>query len=169
MKTIAASVDLHTRSRAALASFDVKGAAEVEVTKLAGLEGVGYSMGAAAADFDNDGWTDLYVTGVNRNVLYHNNGDGTFTDVTERSGVTGRDASGKKLWSVGAAWLDYDNDGYLDLFVVNYLDWSPENSKVCGEKGKRLMPVERLVVALIAVVLETVVTCALARAVGANR
>src|SRR6266481_5883525 len=94
--------------------------------------------GVALFDFDNDGWTDLYVTGVNRNVLYHNNGDGTFTDITERAGVSGRDANGKKLWSVGAAWVDYNNDGYLDLFVVNYLDWSPENSKVCGEEGKRL-------------------------------
>src|SRR5438105_3265353 len=109
-----------------------------DVTQHAGLKGDGYSMGVAAADFDNDGWTDLYVTGVNRNVLYHNNGDGTFTDVTERAGVSGRDANGKKRWSVGAAWVDYDNDGYLDLFVVNYLDWSPENSKVCGEEGKRL-------------------------------
>jgi hypothetical protein len=109
-----------------------------DVTQHAGLKGDGYSMGVAAADFDNDGWTDLYVTGVNRNALYHNNGDGTFTDITERAGVSGRDANGKKLWSVGAAWVDYDNDGYLDLFVVNYLDWSPENSKVCGEEGKRL-------------------------------
>jgi enediyne biosynthesis protein E4 len=109
-----------------------------DVTARSGLKGEGYSMGVAAADFDNDGWTDLYVTGVNRNVLYHNNGNGTFTDVTEKSGVAVRDANGKKLWSVGAAWLDYDNDGYLDLLVVNYLDWSPENSKVCGSEGKRL-------------------------------
>jgi len=109
-----------------------------DVSQHAGLKGEGYSMGVAAADFDNDGWTDLYVTGVNRNVLYHNNGDGTFTDITERAGVSGRDANGKKRWSVGAAWVDYDNDGYLDLFVVNYLDWSPENSKVCGKEGKRL-------------------------------
>jgi hypothetical protein len=95
-------------------------------------------MGAAAADFDNDGWTDLYVTGFNRNILYHNNGNGTFTDVTERARVSGRDASGKKLWSTGAAWLDYDNDGRLDLFVTNYLDWSLANPRLCGEPGKRL-------------------------------
>jgi len=109
-----------------------------DVTERAGVAGAGYSMGVAAADYDNDGWTDLYVTGVNRNFLYHNNGDGTFTDVTERAGVAGLDAKGKKLWSVGAIWLDYDNDGHLDLFVANYLDWSWASSKVCGDRGKRL-------------------------------
>ena len=103
-----------------------------DVTERAGVRGEGYSTGVAAADFDNDGWTDLYVTGVNRNILYHNNGDGTFTDVTERAGVSAVDQNGRKLYSVGAAWLDYDNDGHLDLFVVNYLDWSVANSKVCG-------------------------------------
>jgi len=108
-----------------------------EVTGRAGVTGEGYSMGAAAADYDNDGWTDLYVTGVNRNILYHNNRDGTFTDVTEKAGVTGI-FGGKKLWSVSAAWIDYDNDGLLDLFVTNYLEWSPENSRVCGLPGKRL-------------------------------
>jgi hypothetical protein len=109
-----------------------------DVTERAGLRGEGYSMGAAAADFDGDGWTDLYVTGVNRNVLYHNEGDGTFTDVTARAGVSATTAGGKKLWSVDAAWLDYDNDGDLDLFVADYLDWSPANNKVCGSEGKRL-------------------------------
>jgi hypothetical protein len=108
-----------------------------DVTDHAGLRGAGYSIGAAAADFDNDGWTDLYVTGINRNILYRNNHDGTFSDVTERAGVAGV-ADGKKLLGVSAAWVDYDNDGRLDLFVTNYLDWSPENSKVCGEPGKRL-------------------------------
>ena len=109
-----------------------------DVTERAGLGGAGYSMGAAAADFDNDGWTDLYVTGVNRNVLYRNEGAGRFRDVTEAAGVAGIDASGKKLWSVGAAWLDHDNDGDLDLFVANYLDWSPANNRVCGAEGRRL-------------------------------
>ena len=108
-----------------------------DVTEKAGVAGEGYSMGAAAADCDNDGWTDLYVTGVNRNILYHNNHDGTFSDVTQKAGVTGI-FGGKKLWSVSAAWIDYDNDGLLDLFVTNYLDWSPENSRVCGPPGKRL-------------------------------
>jgi hypothetical protein len=95
-------------------------------------------MGAAAGDFDNDGWTDLYVTGFDRNILYHNNRDGTFTDVTEHACAGGRDASGKKLWSAGAVWLDYDNDGLLDLFVANYLNWSLADKCVCGEPGKRL-------------------------------
>jgi len=108
-----------------------------DVTERAGVAGEGYSMGAAAADYDNDGWTDLYVTGVNRNILYHNNHDGTFTDATQKAGATGI-FGGKKLWSVSAAWIDYDNDGLLDLFVANYLDWSPENSRVCGAPGKRL-------------------------------
>jgi enediyne biosynthesis protein E4 len=108
-----------------------------DVTEHAGVAGAGYSMGAAAADYDNDGWADLYVTGVNRNILYHNNRDGTFTDVTQKAGVTGI-SSEKKLWSVSAAWIDYDNDGLLDLFVTNYLEWSPENSRVCGAPGKRL-------------------------------
>ena len=109
-----------------------------DVTERAGVRGEGYSMGAAAADYDNDGWTDIYVTGVNRNILYHNNGDGTFTDVTQRAGVGGFTSDGKKLWSVSAAWVDYDSDGLLDLFVANYLDWSFENSQVCGPVGKRI-------------------------------
>jgi enediyne biosynthesis protein E4 len=109
-----------------------------DVTDHAGLSGEGYSMGVAAADYDNDGWTDIYVTGVNRNFLYHNNGNGTFTDVTTHAGVTAVNTAGKKLWSVSAAWIDYDNDGRLDLFVNSYLDWTPQNSRVCGPAGKRL-------------------------------
>src|ERR1700747_2149982 len=108
-----------------------------DVTERAGVAGEGYSMGAAAADYDKDGWTALYVTGVNRNILYHNNHDGTFTDVTQKAGVTGIFGS-KKLWSVSAAWIDYDSDGLLDLFVANYLEWSPENSRVCGAPDRRL-------------------------------
>jgi hypothetical protein len=115
-----------------------KGGTFRDVTEQVGVRGEGYSMGASAADYDNDGWTDLYVTGVNRNILYHNEGNGTFADVTERAGVSGRTADGKKLWSVGGAWLDYDNDGDLDLFVANYLDWSPEDNKLCGVEGKRM-------------------------------
>jgi hypothetical protein len=108
-----------------------------DVTERTGLRGEGYSMGAAAGDFDGDGWPDLYVSGVNRNVLYHNQGGRSFADVTARAGV-GAEAGGRKLWSVGAAWLDYDNDGDLDLFVANYLDWSPEVNRVCGREGQRL-------------------------------
>jgi hypothetical protein len=109
-----------------------------DVTDRAGLRGDGYSVGAAAADYDNDGHVDLYVTGYNRNILYHNNGDGTFTDVTGKAGVTGVSSSGKKLWGIAAAWIDFDNDGKLDLFVTNYLDWSFATSRVCGAPGKRL-------------------------------
>jgi hypothetical protein len=109
-----------------------------DVTRRAGVRGEGYSMSASAADFDDDGWTDLYVTGVNRNILYHNEGNGTFTDVTARAGVSAVTAGGKKLWSVDAAWLDYDNDGDLDLFVVDYLDWSFASNKLCGVEHERL-------------------------------
>ena len=109
-----------------------------DVTDRAGVRGDGYSVGAAAADYDNDGFEDLYVTGINRNILYHNNGDGTFTDVTAHAGVAGLSQAGQKLLSVSAAWIDYDKDGRLDLFVTNYLDWSPENSRICGPAGKRL-------------------------------
>ena len=109
-----------------------------DVTDPAGVRGEGYSIGAAAADYDNDGRTDIYVTGFNRNILYHNNGDGTFTDVTAKAGVAGLSPTGQKLWGVSAAWVDYDNDGKLDLFVSNYLDWSFATSRVCGAPGKRL-------------------------------
>jgi hypothetical protein len=108
-----------------------------DVTDRAGVRGEGYSVGAAAADYDNDGHIDLYVTGYNRNILYHNNGDGTFTDVTAKAAVD-RTSGGKKLWGIAAAWVDYDNDGNLDLFVSNYLDWSFASSRVCGTPGKRL-------------------------------
>lgn len=103
-----------------------------DVTQRAGVSGKGYSMGAAVGDFNNDGWEDLYVVGVNENCLYRNNGDGTFTDMTRTAGVDGRDDSGRKLWSVAAAWLDYDNDGELDLWVSNYCDWSAGSDPVCG-------------------------------------
>lgn len=94
-----------------------------DVTERAGLQGIGYSMGVAAGDYDNDGFVDLYVTGFNRNQLFHNNGDGTFTDVTEKAGVSGLIPKRGKAWSVAAGWFDYNNDGLLDLFVVNYLDY----------------------------------------------
>ena len=98
-----------------------------DVTARAGLAGAGFSMGVAAADYDNDGFTDLFVTGVRSNTLYHNNGDGTFTDVTAPAGIA-QDG----LWSVAAGWFDYDNDGLLDLFVVRYVKWSPHNEPWCG-------------------------------------
>ncbi len=109
-----------------------------DVTEAARLAGFGYSMGAAVGDYDNDGWSDLYVTGVNVNALYRNTGKDAFTDVTAQAGVTGHFASGRKPWSVASAWVDYDSDGHLDLFVVNYLDWSFAKNQLCGDPGKRL-------------------------------
>jgi len=102
-----------------------------DVTESAGLKGIGYSMGVAAADYDNDGFVDLYVAGVNANQLFHNNGDGTFVDVTEKAGVSGRTPGFGKPWAVTAGWLDYDNDGRLDLFVVNYLNYEIKTAAVC--------------------------------------
>ena len=102
-----------------------------DVTAQAGVRGAGFGMGAAAADYDNDGWVDLYVTGVNRNQLFHNNGDGTFTDVTEKAGVAGLHPKLGKTWSISAGWFDYDNDGRLDLFVTNYVNWSLETEPLC--------------------------------------
>ncbi len=102
-----------------------------DVTEKAGVRGAGFGMGVAAADYDNDGWVDLYVTGVNRNQLFHNNGDGTFTDVTEKAGLTGVHPKLGKTWSISAGWFDYDNDGRLDLFVTNYVNWSLETEPVC--------------------------------------
>ena len=102
-----------------------------DVTEKAGLAGIGYSMGVAAGDYDNDGFVDLYVTGFNCNQLFHNNGDGTFTDRTEKAGVSGVLKKGKP-WSVAAGWLDYNNDGLLDLFVVNYLDYSLSTAHSCN-------------------------------------
>lgn len=103
-----------------------------DVTEKAGLQGVGYDMGVAAGDYDNDGYEDLYVTSFGGNKLYHNNGDGTFTDVTEKAGVGG---SG---WSSSAAWVDLDGDGLLDLVVLRYLKWDFDDI-YCGvhEPGGR--------------------------------
>jgi enediyne biosynthesis protein E4 len=106
-----------------------------DVTEKAGLYGIGYSMGVAAGDYDNDGFVDLYVTGVNRNQLFHNNGDGTFTDATEKSGVGGVVPQIGKAWSVAAGWFDYNNDGRLDLFVVNYLNYSIKTATPCVQQG----------------------------------
>ena len=106
-----------------------------DVTEKAGLAGVGYSMGVAAGDYDNDGFVDLYVSGVNRNQLFHNNGDGTFTDVTQKAGVGGMVPKFGKAWSVAAGWFDYNSDGLLDLFVVNYLNYSIKTATHCVQQG----------------------------------
>jgi hypothetical protein len=100
-----------------------------DVTERAGLTGArqgSYGMGVAAGDFDNDGFTDLYVTGYGANTLYRNQRDGTFADVTAKSGTK---AGG---WSSSAGFFDFDNDGKLDLFVGRYVDWSFEKNPYCG-------------------------------------
>ncbi|HYW45402.1 MAG TPA: CRTAC1 family protein [Bryobacteraceae bacterium] len=104
-----------------------------DVTAQAGVAGEGYGMGVAAGDFDNDGFVDLFLPGVNRNILYHNRGDGTFEDVTKAAGLEGIDPKRGKMWSIAAGWFDYDNDGRLDLFVVNYCAWKPQTEPFCGD------------------------------------
>lgn len=99
-----------------------------DVTERAGVCGDGFGMGVAAGDFDNDGFTDLFVTGVNGNRLYRNRGDGTFEDVTKKAGV-----GGNGRWAVAAGWFDFDGDGRLDLFVVNYVKWDPSRESACGD------------------------------------
>jgi len=101
-----------------------------DVTDASGVRGVGYAMGAAAADYDNDGHVDLFVAGVRQNQLLRNRGDGRFEDVTKQAGI----ASGE--WAVAGGWFDYDNDGRLDLLVVNYVQWSVEANRSCGEEGR---------------------------------
>jgi len=106
-----------------------------DVTGRSGVRGFGYSMGVAAGDYDNDGYVDLYVAGVDRNQLLHNLGDGAFADVTVRAGVTGVHPKFGKLWSTTAGWFDYNRDGFLDLFVCNYLRWSIDRDPPCAVKG----------------------------------
>lgn len=104
----------------------------VDVTEQAGVQGEGYTTGASAADYDNDGDIDLFVAGVQRNQLLQNVGSGRFRDVTNAAGIK------HYTWSVASGWFDYDNDGRLDLFVVNYVDWSPEQNRFCGDRARNL-------------------------------
>jgi hypothetical protein len=107
-----------------------------DVTAKAGLAGTGYDTGVAIGDYDNDGYEDIFVGGVYRNTLYHNNGDGTFTDVTAKAGLSSKpDPEYGPLWSVGGAWVDVNNDGLLDLLVVNYLQWNGDKEPVCLDNG----------------------------------
>jgi enediyne biosynthesis protein E4 len=98
-----------------------------DVTEKAGLKGIGYGLGVAVGDYDNDGYEDLYVTAYGGNKLYHNNGDGTFTDMTQQAEVEGGG------WSTSAAWVDLDNDGLLDLVVLRYMQWDFDDIW-CGER-----------------------------------
>ena len=104
-----------------------------DVTEKAGVAGRGYDLGVAAGDFDNDGRPDLFVAGLRRNTLYRNRGDGTFEDVTGKAGLLGRDPKYGTLWAVAAAFVDYDRDGGLDLFVSNYVVWDPDKEPRCGK------------------------------------
>ena len=106
-----------------------------DVTERAGLAGAGYGMGVAVGDYDNDGRPDLFLANVTGNQLFHNNGDGTFTDVTAKAGLAGAQMNGKKMWSVSAGWFDYNNDGLLDLFVVNYCVWEVNKDPYCPLKN----------------------------------
>src|SRR5713226_3578185 len=100
-----------------------------DVTDKSGLADVGWGMGVAVGDYNNDGFDDIYVTCLGANHLFKNNGNGTFTDVTQKAGV------GDPRWSTGAAFVDYDNDGKLDLFVANYVDFDVNNLPEFG-KGR---------------------------------
>ncbi|MBI2689549.1 MAG: VCBS repeat-containing protein [Acidobacteria bacterium] len=100
-----------------------------DVTEKAGLAGDGFAFGAAAADFDNDGFIDLFVPALPASKLYRNKGDGTFVEVPIP-------ATGP--WTIAAGWFDYDRDGLQDLFIVNYLNWSPANNHWCGDRPKNL-------------------------------
>jgi len=103
-----------------------------DVTHKAGLDAVEmFGMGVAVGDFDNDGYDDLFVTAYGQSHLFHNNGNGTFKDVTEKAGL-----GGVRELSTGAAWVDYDKDGRLDLIVANYVQWSPETDLYCTLDGK---------------------------------
>jgi len=103
-----------------------------DVTAAAGLTGSGFDVGAAVGDYDNDGHPDLFVAGVHGNTLYHNNGNGTFTDVTKKAGLDKSvDPEFGPIFSVAAAWVDVNNDGLLDLFVVNYLQWTYAEKPLC--------------------------------------
>lgn len=97
-----------------------------DVTRAAGLHTEGFhAMGVAVGDYDNDGYADIFLTGIGGNKLFHNNGNGTFSEVTKSAGV------GEAQWSTSAAFVDYDRDGLLDLFVVQYVDFDPERRKEC--------------------------------------
>jgi hypothetical protein len=97
-----------------------------DVTLKAGVAHSGWGQGVCVGDYDNDGWDDLFVTYFGKNVLFHNNGDGTFSDVSEKAGVAGK----SNRWNTGCAFVDYDRDGRLDLFVANYIDMDLKTAPV---------------------------------------
>ena len=112
----------------------------IDVTQKAGVGDTGYGVGCAAADINNDGYPEIYVTNFGGNRLYNNNGDGTFSDITEKAGV------GDKRWGTGCAFLDYNLDGYIDLYVVNYMRYSVANDRGWETRGVRIYcsPVDQI-------------------------
>ncbi len=111
-----------------------------DVTDASGLAGTGYDMGVAVGDYDHDGHPDLFVAGLHHGTLYHNNGNGTFTDVTAKSGLDAAlnrpDPQFGALWEITGVWVDVNNDGLLDLFVVNYLQWEYSDKPLCEIDGR---------------------------------
>jgi hypothetical protein len=123
----------HKRSRSTLALYrNNRNGTFTDVTRAAGLDVEMYGMGVAAADYDNDGFVDILVTCVGQSRLFHNTGKGTFAEVTRKSGLWGREG-----FSTSALWFDYDRDGLLDLFICNYVRWSPATDVFCALDGKR--------------------------------
>jgi len=122
----------HKRGRSTLKLYrNNRNGTFADVTRAAGLDVELYGMGVAVADYDNDGFPDILITCVGQNRLLHNTGKGTFVDVTKASGLSGRQA-----FSTSAVWFDYDRDGLLDLFICNYVNWSPEHDVFCSLDGK---------------------------------
>jgi enediyne biosynthesis protein E4 len=122
----------HKRTRSTLQLYrNNRNGTFSDVTKVAGLDVEMYGMGVAIGDFNNDGFPDLLVTSVGQNRLFRNTGKGSFVDITRSSGLDGRQA-----FSTSALWVDVDRDGFLDLFVCNYVRWSPENDVFCSLDGK---------------------------------
>ena len=123
----------HKRQRSTLGLYrNNRNGTFTDVTRAAGLDIELYGMGAAVGDFNNDGFPDLFITCVGQNRLFRNTGKGTFVDVTRASGLGGRQA-----FSTSAMWVDVDRDGFLDLFVCNYVRWSAEHDVFCSVDGKR--------------------------------
>ncbi|HVO58415.1 MAG TPA: CRTAC1 family protein [Dongiaceae bacterium] len=122
----------HKRTRSTLKLYqNNRNGTFSDVTRAAGLDIELYGMGVAVGDYNNDGFPDILITCVGQNRLFQNTGKGTFLDVTKASGLAGRQA-----FSTSAVWFDYDRDGHLDLFVCNYVNWSPEHDVFCSLDGK---------------------------------
>ena len=123
----------HKRQRSSLRLYrNNRNGSFTDVTRRAGLDVEIYGMGVAVGDYNNDGFPDILITCVGQNRLFKNTGKGTFVDVTNSSGLSGRQA-----FSTSALWFDFDRDGLLDLFVCNYVKWSPEHDVFCSLDGKR--------------------------------